>query len=59
MPDKYVDRLQELAEFFKSTDTKPICIDPNDSKSVDKGIAKVDERIRDVAKSKDGNNDRD
>lgn len=58
-PDWLTDRLQQLAESFRSIGIEPIYIDPNDSRSIDKGLAEVDERIRDVAKSKDGNNDRD
>lgn len=58
-PDWLSPSQQDAAAFFRSLGIEPIIIDPNDSKSVDEGIESIDSSIRDAAKGKDGNDERD
>lgn len=52
--DRFAERMQELAEFFRTTDTEPICINPNDSKSIEKGVEEIGNRIQDSVNNKGG-----
>lgn len=44
------DSTRDAVAYFRSFGIEPIVIDPNDSKSVDKGLEEVGQRIQDAAK---------